>query len=113
MDLDPRQLTSTRKPVLNLQVSQTSLVWLATLADPDYRLLSPFLLEVEQSRTGELVVSNSLLRNYGVGRTLEEAIADYQSMLLDLYEELEASEATLSHHLREQLNHLRGMLVRR
>lgn len=94
---------------LRLPVSRTSLIFLTAIADPRFRLLRPILLDVDRGQGGEYIVSNPHLHNYGVGKTLQAAVADYQSMLVDLYEELAASEAALSRHLRERLEYLRSL----
>jgi hypothetical protein len=88
-------------------------VLLTTLSDPQFRLLRPIELEVEKGEGGESIVSNQHLGACGAGRTLQEAIDDYQSMLLDLYWELTDSEAILSRHLRERLDYLRTLIAPR
>ena len=65
------------------------------------------ILHVETGSGGETIVSHPRLHAYGVGDTPEEAVADFSSMLRDLFEELVASEPTLSRRLRQQLNYLR------
>jgi hypothetical protein len=69
------------------------------------------VLSVEVDEAGMLVVFEPRLNIYGVGSSLEEAVADFTSMMRDLWTELEASEATLSNHLRAQLAHLRTLLA--
>ncbi len=88
-------------------------VLLTTLSDPQLRLLCPIELEVEKGEGGESIVFNHHLGTCGAGRTLQEAIDDYQSMLLDLYRELTDSEAILSRHLRERLDYLRTLIAPR
>jgi hypothetical protein len=98
---------------VSLPVLPTSLILLAALADPDFQLLHPIVLEVERGEGGEFIVSNRQLHNYGAGGSLQEAIDDYQSMLVDLYRELTDSEVILSRHLRERLDYLRTLLAPR
>lgn len=59
----------------------------------------------------EYIVFDDQLNLYGVGETIQEAVDEYASMLIDLFRELVASEDVLSHHLREQLGILRRIVV--
>lgn len=84
------------------------------IQDVEHLKLRPatqLVLTVEVDEAGLLVVFEPQLNVYGVGNSLEEAISDFTSMLRDLWQELEASEATLSSHLRAQLAHLRTLLA--
>ncbi len=59
---------------------------------------------------GEFITSESRFNVYGVGETWAESLADFTSMLVDLFEELSASQDVLSPHLGEQLESLRAIL---
>ena len=59
----------------------------------------------------KFITSELQLNVYGVGKTYAESITEYTSMLIDLFEELSASEDVLSRHLRQQLGILRSILV--
>lgn len=50
---------------------------------------------------------------YGVGDTVEEALADYKLVLVDYYEVLEAESWRLAPHLYKHLQALRELLVKR
>jgi isopenicillin N synthase-like dioxygenase len=50
---------------------------------------------------------------YGVGPTVEEAMDDYRSALVEYYETLEEDANRLAKHLREQLELLRRVFTRR
>src|SRR5688500_12766809 len=53
-------------------------------------LKTPMTLNLEHDReTGELVVSDDVVHAYGMGSTLQEAVANYEAMLLDIYQDLE------------------------
>jgi hypothetical protein len=81
---------------------------------PHVRLSEPLLLTIQTDvvPTGiEVIAFEPYIHAYGVGATIEEALAEYKSMLLDLYEELQASEEILSTSLREQLKYLRSHLT--
>ncbi len=67
------------------------------------------ILDVQIGEAGEIIVSYSRLHTYGVGQDLSEATEEFVSMLVDLYEELSASEGILSQHLQGQLNLLRAV----
>ena len=86
---------------------------LTNIADSDYRLRQPLLLSIETDATGAMVVSESQFNMYGVGDTLEEAVADFVSMLIDYHEELSQSGPALSDHLRRQALALRSVIAHR
>lgn len=67
------------------------------------------ILDVQTGEAGEVIVSHSRLHAYGAGQDLSEATEEFVSMLVDLYEELDASAGILSRHLRGQLNLLRAV----
>jgi len=75
-----------------------------------WQIAQPLFVKVEQT-DGKFVTSQPRLNIYGVGKTYTESITDFTSMLVDLFEELSASEDVLSHHLRQQLEILRSILV--
>jgi prevent-host-death family protein len=70
-------------------------------------LKSPILLTVERAETGDVLVSDSALHLYGIGATLQEAVADYESMLLEDYETLSENSGRLSPKLQEHLSCLK------
>jgi len=86
---------------------------LTHIADPDYHLREPLLLSIETDASGATVVSESQFNMYGIGDTLEDAIADFVSMLIDYYKELTESESELSCHLRRQALALRRIIAHR
>ena len=75
-----------------------------------WQIAQRLFVKVEQA-DGKFVTSQPRLNVYGVGKTYAESITDFTSMLVDLFEELSASEDVLSHHLRQQLEILRSILV--
>ncbi|HEX9924991.1 MAG TPA: hypothetical protein VGD99_20210 [Anaerolineae bacterium] len=68
-------------------------------------------LEIETDENGDIIIWEPTLNVYGVGHTIEAAIAEFSSMMMDLHEELDASEDTLSQPLRLQLGRLRTILA--
>lgn len=76
-----------------------------------YSLTQPIMLDVEITRQGQFIVSNSTLETYGVGETPQEALEEFSSMLLDFYHELVDSEENLSVHYRRILQRLRSYLT--
>ena len=57
------------------------------------------------------LVADDLVPLYGVGVTAREAMADYRSVVVEYYEDLEASAAELTNPLREQLDLLRRIFT--
>ena len=65
-------------------------------------LLAPLVLSVGRTED-QVLVSDELLRVYGVGDDLEGAVADLLEMLNDYHSELSESKQELSGHLAGQL----------
>lgn len=75
------------------------------------RLGFPLYLTVELIEQSDILVSDSVMHLYGVGATLEEALADYESMLLEHHEHLRENAHRLAPRLRQQLRYLNFLLV--
>ena len=73
-------------------------------------LLQPLILEVEEVDNGQTLVADDLLSTYGVGDTVDEAVAEFLEMLLEYRHELHESRAELSRELRLQLRILEFFL---
>jgi hypothetical protein len=86
--------------------------WLIGNSAHGWQLVQPLQVKVEQVG-GDFVISEPRLNVYGIGKTFSESVADFTSMLVDLFEELSASENVLSHHLCQQLEILRTILAPR
>ena len=86
-----------------------SLYFLMRIDSPTVALTRNILLNVEEIDQG-VMVSDNRLNLYGVGETIEQAVDEFTSMLLDLYEELVASEEFLARPLRGQLAYLRTVI---
>ena len=99
MDGDELRLPSVRPQPLLLR----------RLPSKNYQLVSPLFLEVE-SGFDRVSLWEARSGAYGAGKTLEEAVKDFQSMLEEMYEQLSESESTLSHALYEQLKYLRSII---
>ena len=82
---------------------------LLRLSSKNYQLVSPLFLEME-SGFDSVSLWEARSGAYGVGKTLEEAVKDFQSMLEEMHEQLSESESTLSHALYEQLKYLRSII---
>lgn len=76
---------------------------LMRLESPNYRLVRPILVSVQYGESGKLVTSDSHVHMYGVGESLDEALADYESMLLDYFEDLAQNHDAISDYLSQQL----------
>ena len=75
-----------------------------------YRLRQPISVQAHMESDGSVVVAHDELLAYGVGHTIGEAAADFQGMLVDMFEELMADESRLSESLRSELAKLRSRL---
>lgn len=86
--------------------------FLTDIHNPDYRLTSPLQIEIERSDSG-VVVSDAQSGVYGAGKNQKEAIEDFQSMFVVMFEQLSEQETNLSKALSDRLNYLRSALSRR
>ena len=80
---------------------------------PGWRLTQPLLLTVRWEMVGQehqCIVFEPGFNLYGIGITIAEALAEYTSMLLDLFQELVDSEQSLSSHLCQKLERLRSLI---
>jgi isopenicillin N synthase-like dioxygenase len=69
-------------------------------------------LAPDVDRDGEnYLVTDEIIPLYGVGPTVEEAIDDYRSALVEYYDALEEDADRLAKHLREQLELLRQVFA--
>lgn len=84
---------------------------LRQIEDDRYRLAKKVPLRVDVSETGQFVVHHARLNVYGAGETIEQAVNEFASMLVDLFEELQESEKVLAAPLHQQLTILRSMLA--
>ena len=81
-------------------------VYLYRLLGGRFSLARPVLLNVERGEDGEVVVFVDSLRTYGAGSTVDEAVEEFQSMLIDLYEELHGCRDRLSWALLDTLHRI-------
>lgn len=82
-------------------------VFLFDLATADYELTRPLALDVEEDEARMVIVSEASLGVYGVGETLQDAVRDFESMLIDSYRSLGEAEGELAWRLSEILDRLR------
>jgi len=106
--LSPISNTSFSSP----RLPNCSFYWLIGSSAHGWQITQPVQVQVERAG-GEFVISEPRLNVYGVGETFAESMADFTSMLVDLFEELSVSEDVLSSHLRQQLEILRIILAPR
>ena len=85
---------------------------LASIGNPNYQLSTYIQLIVSKTEHGKHLVTDahSEFNVYGVGNKLDDAVDEFVSMMLDLYEELVDSEPLLSRNLRSQLRLLRQII---
>jgi hypothetical protein len=84
--------------------------WLTSIQSSEYKLVKWILLSIVAD-SGSYIVRESLFNLYGIGDNEKEAINDYASMLVELFEDLTRSEKILSKQLHIQLNKLRQYIV--
>jgi len=118
---DKRKLAKTERVTFSVQATmegddelrlpsvRSQPLLLLRLLSKNYQLVSPLFLEME-SGFDRVSLWEARSGAYGVGKTLEEAVIDFQSMLEEMYEQLSESESTLSHALYEQLKYLRSII---
>ncbi len=81
------------------------------LGDRRAELLEPIPVTIE-ILGDKVIVSDEHVNMYGSGTTLNEALLDYRTSLLEYLEWLASNEATLAAHLREHLEWLRARVQR-
>lgn len=84
-------------------------VFLVNLISPRYRLNTPLGLELEKTENG-VVVSDSKSGAYGAGTNEREALKDFQSMFVEMFEQLSEQERNLSKALADKLDYLRSVI---
>lgn len=73
---------------------QTPELTLVGLIAPGWTVVQPILLNVETDADNSVVVSDEIFMVYGVGNTVAEALFDYATSLIELYELLAQSAET-------------------
>lgn len=87
------------------------IVYIERLQDPRYELIIPIPIRLEQEG-GEIILSNEKLNNiYGVGNTIDEAMADFEDALLNYYDFLLDEQENLSAFFKEQLEYLKERIL--
>jgi len=76
----------------------------------DYRLTRPLIIHVREMEPGQWLVTSPFISTHGTGEAVEQAIHDFESMLIDLFQELDASEHELAPHLLRELHTLRRII---
>ncbi len=80
---------------------------------PSWELLNDLDVELHHSQEEALATTSLPVREYGVGKTFEEAIEDLLTSLSDYYESLEAREERLAEAEANDLAELRRLIRRR
>ncbi len=81
------------------------------LSAEGYRLVRPLLLDVGHGQGSRVTVWEKHSTAYGTGHSEAEATRDFEGMLLEMYQHLSETEATLSSALQERLTYLRSILA--
>lgn len=84
---------------------------LTGLSDASYRLRFPLSVSVDANEAGWIAFYPDL-GVYGSGANAEEALFDFQEMLVEYFEDLQTSEVPLARHLRDQLYFLETFIDR-
>jgi hypothetical protein len=87
-----------------------NMYYLRDIDTPGYKLLRGVVLNVEMD-SDDIVVYESNLNLYGVGNSVSDAVNEFVSMLVDIFEELVETEDILSYQLRKQLDYLRSIVA--
>ena len=98
---------------------QNNAAWLSSFKLPIMRFHSnkyylskpPLLVQVEPYSDGYLVIDDDVDRN-GVGRTIEDALLDYEETLLGYFESLNEHYLKLSNKLKGDLEFLSQIITR-
>ena len=100
-------------------LERMQLAWLALTQDGksvcnepfDFTRVFPDLDIQEATPGGYWFVTHPQILTHGQGNTAAKAVCDFQSKVVDLFQELVASEAILAPQLQRQLNYLRMVLA--
>lgn len=77
---------------------------------PGWYIVRPLAVFVEAMEDAGFLVSDDLFSMYGMGATVEEALADYSTSLIDFYQILEARVESNPHN-RPRFQHLQSYLL--
>lgn len=77
---------------------------------PDIHTLYGIPIQIEEDKDG-FIVSDDIINMYGIGDTIENAIEDYKSTIIEYYDFLVAEEVNLAKHLKEHLDYLKIKLI--
>ena len=94
-----------------IRIDNPSNFLLKEIGHERYSLIGAIMLNIQYSEDNLVVASDPILHIYGVGETIDEAVVDYVSMLIDFYEELQASRDVLSTHLSNQFDYVQSIIV--
>ncbi len=77
---------------------------------PGWHIIRPLTIFVEAMEDSGFLVSDDLFSMYGMGATVEDALADYSTSLIDFYQILEARVGSNPHN-RPRFLHLQSYLL--
>lgn len=85
---------------------------LYALKDPGYRLRRQMNLIAERTSADDCItVHHKDMLAYGVGTTLDEAVANFEPMLIDRFEEFKGNEDRLADALKAELASMRRYIA--
>jgi len=82
-----QQAAGVVKPIVPLPTSVT----ITELGGENWKLLRPFVLRYERDTDGSHLMSDSIFLVYGIGDTIDAAVRDYVTSLLEYYEIIAAN----------------------
>jgi hypothetical protein len=88
---------------------QTQEIYLKKVNISGYKLNRAIVLSMQDVDDMKLIY-DSYLNLYGIGNNIQEAINEFVSMLIDLFEELSDDEKNLSENLKDHYNYLKSIL---
>jgi len=109
---------SNQKPDHAIARSDVSLEWMSVLKIPlsklqsrIYQLVEPIWIQIERYGDGYLVTDEDVHR-HGLGPSIEDALRDYEEILLSYFESLSRRQERLSPRLRQDFELLRRTISR-
>ena len=76
---------SSRPPEVQSFVTPAEMILFGRIA-AGWEIVKPFPVVIEQAEEGRVLVSEDLFLMYGIGDTLDDALRDYETALMEYYD---------------------------